>query len=354
MPILDILSTNQLQAVRGRRPRPILGDLISLAAEDLPAQYLARQRREELDLQREEMDLRAQALTREEAAQREAAASQRRTQRQQILGTAISGVGQGAALTELARPGTLSKLLPGGAGATSTGAALAPSTAEGAALLATEESAGLAASGAAGGESAGLGSISLGSVASGLGGAAVGASVGKFSQQSPRALELANTFPFGFFLPKGATSRLASARVGLGVGGLLGYLTGGPVGGIIGAVGGGLGVGLCIVLTACAENAEEIALAKRYRERFMSTEAKRGYYMLAEPVAARMRADTAYCQHIRHALVLPLLRVAAHALGEGDTYPSVEDQEVAHAFLDSCEFLGRSVRQYVRQTGEVV
>lgn len=361
MPVLDVLSGNQLQAVSGRRGRPVLGDLLLAARADLPGRMAFQQRERELALQEQEQQLQAQALAVQERAQQDAAEAQRRGQRQQVIGTAISGVGQAAQVATLAHStGVLKSLGIGGSSAASGGAAVAPSTAAGTALIAAEESAGLAgaqsASAAAPAASGAAGTV--GALAAGAGGGVVGTAAGRAHQAfAPRALELAETFPFGFFLPKGATRKLAGAKFGAVSGAATGFvLSGGnPIGAIAGGILGGLGgAGICIILTACAENAEEIALAKRYREWYMSTEAKRGYYMLAEPIAARMQADEAYRQRIRHALVLPLLRYGAHALGETDARPSLEDQDVAGAFLDLCQYLGRSVPQYVRYTGEVV
>ena len=351
MPVLDVLSGNQLQAVSGRRRRPILGDLLLQASADLPAQRAFQQRERELGLQEEEQRLQAQALTRQEQAQRDAAAAQARGQRQQVIGTAISGAGQAAQTYVLAKGAGLL-----GGGTTTTGGALAPATVEGAGLLAAEEGAGMAASGAAPAASGAAGTA--GSLAAGAGGGVVGTAAGRVNQAfAPRALEKAQTFPFGFFLSEGTNRKLAGGMVGAVSGAATGWaLSGGnPIGAIAGGVLGGLGgAGICIILTACAESAEEIALAKRYRERFMSTEAKRGYYMLAESIAARMQEDETYCQHIRQALVLPMLRWGAYALGESVMHPSANDEDIAWAFLSLCESLGQSVRQYVRNTGEIV
>ena len=350
MPVLDVLSGNQLQAIRGSRGRPVLGDLLLQARADLPARMAFQQRERELALQ-------ADALTRQEQAAREAVTAQQRSQRQQGIATAISGVGQGAMLVETVAPGTL-KGLATSAGILSPAAAAAPSAA---ATAGTTAEFGLAAAPAAGpaasgGAAAAGGTGVLGAVAGGAGGAVVGTAAGRLHQAyAPSWLEQAETFPFGFFLSKGATQKLAGAKFGGVVGAATGFLTGGPVGAVIGGIGGALGgAGICIILTACAESAEEIALAKRYREHYMNTAAKRGYYMVAEPIAARMQHDEIYCQHIRHALVLPLLRYGAYTLGETAQRPSLKDEEMAEAFLGLCEGLGRSVRQYVRQTGEIV
>ena len=96
MPVLDLLSGNQFQAVSGRRRRPILGDLLLAASADLPNQRAAEQRDRELDLQ-------AQGLAQQEQFQREAAAAQKRAQRQQVIGTAIAGAGQAGQLYFLAK-----------------------------------------------------------------------------------------------------------------------------------------------------------------------------------------------------------------------------------------------------------
>lgn len=337
MPVLDILSGNQLQAVSGRRRRPILGDLLLEARADLPARMAFQQRERELALQEEDQRLNAQALARQEQAQREAAAAQARGQRQQVIGTAISGVGQAGQLYVLGKSGGLF-----GGGTTAASATAAPSTAAGTSLIAAEESAGLAgAESASATAPAATGSLST--LAAGAGIAAIGAGAGYGLSKAP--------------IPRYG-SALAGAGAGAGLGALAGTFVfpgiGTAAGAIIGGIAGGLTGGLCIIATACAQSAEEIALAKRFRERFMSPEAKRGYYVLAEGIAARMQADPDYCHTIRHGLVLPLMRYGAWELGETEKHPSVQDQDIAGVFLGLCEELGRSVRQYTRQTGEVI
>ena len=77
MPVLDVLSGNQLQAVSGRRGRPVLGDLLLAARADLPAQRAFQQRERELTLQEEEQRL-------QEQAQRDAAAAVQRVAEQRL------------------------------------------------------------------------------------------------------------------------------------------------------------------------------------------------------------------------------------------------------------------------------
>ena len=346
MPVLDILSGNQFQAVSGRRRRPILGDLLLQARADLPAQLAFQQRERELTLQ-------AKAMTRQEQAQREAAAAQERAQQQQVIGTAISGVGRAGALYPLVKDtGVLKSLGLSGGG---TAATAAPATTEGAALLAAEESAGMAATGAgATGAEAATGFPALASA----GGAAAGASIaaagaigGKLTGQQVEQ-KVGGTWE----------GKLAGHATGAATGAALGALAGTVVfpgigtaaGAVIGAAAGGLSATFCILVTACAEHPDEIALARRYRDAKMSKAAIRGYYMLAEPIAARMHTDAAYCHQIRRALVLPLLRFGAHELEETRQRPSLHDEDISIAFLELCEGVGESVRQYTRQTGEVV
>lgn len=338
MPVLDVLSGNQIQAVSGRRRRPVLGDLLLAARAELPGRMAFQQRERELALAEQEQQLQSQALSVQERAQQDAADAQRRGQRQQVIGTAISGVGQAAQVGMLAKgTGVLS-----GATTAAGGAAVVPSSAAGSSLIAAEEGAGLAGAQSASATGAAAPSA-LGTLAAGAGVAAVGAGAGYGLSKAP--------------IPRYGRA-LSGAAAGAGMGALAGTFVfpgiGTAAGAIIGGIAGGLTGGLCIVLTACAENAEEIALAKRYRERWMSKEAKRGYYMLAEPIAARMQTDAAYCSLIRHVLVEPLLRYAAFDLGETKEYPTTEDYDVAGTFLGLCEELGRSVPQYVRDTGEVV
>ena len=185
----------------------------------------------------------------------------------------------------------------------------------------------------------------------------MGTAAGRAHQAfAPRALELAETFPFGFFLSEGATRKLAGAKFGGGTGAAAGFLTGGPVGAVIGGIGGALGgAGLCIIVTACSDNYEEIALAKRYRAKHMSRNQLKGYYCVSDDIVEKMEHDIQYRSNIRTRLVEPLLRVGAERLGEEyGGKPSDEDKATAVQFLSLLERIGSEMPYYQRKNGEII
>jgi len=332
MPALALApSLNQITSLTGRVPRVSLAE--SLRAIAPGALFERRQFEQEQTAAAQaerQAEQQARVVSLQEAALDLQARQQAAAQRQQTVGNVISGastVAVGAlAAKELGLIGGVAAPAAEVAGAT-TGAAAA------------EVGLGVAPAAASQGAVGTLGSLASAALPAAAG-AGLGFGVGK----------LVNLIP----------GESTGARVGKGLGGAAlgagaGFLAGGPIGAIAGGLFGGLGGGgLCILVTACAEHPEEIALAKRYRALHMSKAAVRGYYVLAEPIAARMQQDKAYCGYIREALVEPLLRYGAYQLHETETRPTENDRAVAGAFLDLCDELGKSVRTYRRQTGEWV
>ena len=157
----------------------------------------------------------------------------------------------------------------------------------------------------------------------------------------------------GFVASKLPIPRYGRALTGAALGAGAGFLIAGPLGAVIGGVAGGLGGGFCIMVTACADNLEEIELARHFRDKYMSHAQLRAYYAIAEPIVVRMNADEVYCQEIRTALVKPLLRYGAYLLNESTTPPSQHDSAVANSFLSWLEALGSHMQPFSRQNGEV-
>ena len=345
MPVLDVLSGNQLQAVSGRRGRPVLGDLLLQARADLPARMAFQQRERELRLQADEQRLQADAITRQEQAAREAAAAQARAQRQQGFATAISGVGQGALLTEIAAPGTLKGL------ATSAGI-FSPATTTAGVTAGTTAEFGLAATPAAG-----PGIVASGGVLGALGNPAIGGGwlagagiVGAGLLASSYAGPAVNKLAGG-----GIKGRLAGAGAQAAVGALAGTaILPGP-GTLVGA---GLGfvkglIGCVIVSAAHGRDSDEVRVARAFRDTHMTRNQLKGYYAFSEQVVPRMENDAAYKQHVTATLVDPLVRYGRFLMHAAPR-PSQRDICVTLSFLDFLEQTGKTLPYFQRRNGEIV
>ena len=121
-----------------------------------------------------------------------------------------------------------------------------------------------------------------------------------------------------------------------------GFLVGGPLGAIGGAIFGGLGGGgICIIHEAAyGRESREVAIARRFRDRHMSTPALRAYYALYGPIAKRMREDEPYRAMMRDQLVNRLVRYGAAVMKMDYPPPDAEDRRVARAFITHLEAMG--------------
>lgn len=346
MPALDVISGNQLQAVSGRRGRPVLGDLLLAARADLPGRLAFQQRERELALQEQEQQLQAQGLAVQERAQREATEAQQRAQGQQVIGTAISGVGQGAQLYTLAKEtGVLSSLgLGGGAasGATALGGAAAPTTAYATGAAAEAVPVATATPAATGA----IGSLASGGAIAGASGIA-GRLTGKPVEQKVGG--------FGGKVAGHATG----AATGAGIGALAGTFVfpgiGTAAGAVIGAIAGGLGASFCVLHEASYGcDSLEVQIARQFRDRFLTTAQLRAYYGQYEPVADRMRHDKAYRMHVRTVLTDRLVRYGAAVMQIPYAPPSRADVEVARTFLRQLALAGEHMPPFRRKNGDLV
>ena len=351
MPALALTpSLNQITSLTGRAPRISLAEsLREIAPGALYARRQFTQEQASADLAERQLEQQGRGVSLQDAAVDLQAREQASRQRQQTVGNAISGV------TTVGTGVVTAKQLGLFGGATLPAAEVAA----GQTALGASTSAGLTATGAAA-EAVPAATAAPELASSGASGAGL-LGGGSLAAAAPYAGVAAVGLGVGYGLSKAPIPRygkvLSGAAAGAGTGALAGTFVfpgiGTAAGAIIGGIGGAIG-GLCILVTACAEHPKEIALARRYRDRYMTTEARRGYYVLAEPIAARMKQDPCYRNHIRRALVEPLLRCGAYELYETDVKPSEHDKTVTFCFLHLCEELGKSIQSYRRETGEWV
>lgn len=166
------------------------------------------------------------------------------------------------------------------------------------------------------------------------------------------------------------------ARTGRGIafGAGIGFATGGPVGAIAGGISGGLSanvnvggeagesergsdLNVCIIVTAAtSRDSEEVEVTRVFRDNKMTDAEIRGYYILAEPIAARMGKDEEYRQAIKKSLVDPLVKYGRFVVGMplNAEAPDHAETRVAQVFLAMCSILGEANPYFKRSNGEEV
>lgn len=108
----------------------------------------------------------------------------------------------------------------------------------------------------------------------------------------------------------------------------------------------------CIIVTACTDrHSPEVEIAREYRDRFMSPEQLRGYYMIAETVMPWVVRHRAF---VKKHLVDRLVEYGSYHLGKTEKVPCRASSCVTRGFLMLCGFAGRRKRVFVRCNGEGV
>ena len=186
--------------------------------------------------------------------------------------------------------------------------------------------------------------VGLGTLAAGSTGLAVGRAFGAKNTGKDATTEAGKVAMSG-----GASAALAlltgaNPLVGLAFGGLAGSTWGQKV----------LSKNKCIMVTAChGEESGEVDIAREYRDKHMSKEQIRGYYMIAERIVPGM-VDDKFRQQIKSEIVDPLIEYGKWRLGKTKDTPSETAREVTAMFLDACRSTGAECTSYVRYNGEVV
>lgn len=108
----------------------------------------------------------------------------------------------------------------------------------------------------------------------------------------------------------------------------------------------------CIIVTACTDpNSQEVEITRAYRDKYMTKDEIRGYYMLADRIVPTLRKNKMLRTLTKKNLVDPLVEYGVHKLYHA--YCRKKSERIAKAFLGTCWFLGKLRSSYTRSTGEV-
>ena len=148
-----------------------------------------------------------------------------------------------------------------------------------------------------------------------------------------------------------ATGAAAGASVGSVI-----PVIGSVIGGVVGAAGGLVksifdDKGGCIIVTACTDrNSPEVELTREYRDRFLTPEQLRGYYMIAETILPFVNKHKRLVKLI---LVDNLIEYGRYALDKTSDRPSIASRIITRTFVCLCKLVGRTRKQFIRANGEV-
>lgn len=185
-------------------------------------------------------------------------------------------------------------------------------------------------------------------------GAVLGSTVGAFG-----AGQFARTTKLDENLEHLGLSKDAADVTGGALGGALtGFVASGfnPLGALVGGIFGGVGSkNKCVIVTAATSpDSIEVDMAREFRDKFVDRTTLRGYFMVAEWLVPTMQENEIVKTLVKEHLVDSLTRYAEWKLGYTKEHPSVVDCVVVRNFLSFCRDLGSTVKEFIRQDGEVV
>ena len=112
--------------------------------------------------------------------------------------------------------------------------------------------------------------------------------------------------------------------------------------------------GKCIIVTACtSQDSEEVNISREYRDKFLTPEQLRGYYMIAEKAVPWIQHSPLVKRLVKRLLVDHLIAYGRYALDKGP-YPGPLAHFVTKQFLRLCGTVGSKRRHFVRCNGETV
>jgi len=152
-----------------------------------------------------------------------------------------------------------------------------------------------------------------------------------------------------------ATGAAAGAGFGTFVAPGVGTAAGAVIGGVMGYFGAksSEGGGGCIIVSAATDPAsEEVQIARAYRDRFLSRQTLRGYYIIAEKIVPLMIKHEWFKKIVKKCLVDKLVEYGREKLGLGGKAPLVS-RIITKLFLSLCNVTGKTVPVFVRSNGEV-
>ena len=199
------------------------------------------------------------------------------------------------------------------------------------------------------GASAGLSKVSAGG--SGYGATRVGGAVGLELQRpfisKPLSKGLAGGLPGGE--KEWGTIETMGIRAGQGA------LIAGVPGAVVGA-----GVGLveslfssCIIITAATDpHSYEVNVTREYRDRYLSRQTLRGYYMLGEQIVPLMHKSKLFKRFIKKSLVDHIVKYCEWGIGLRKKRPIISSF-ITETFLSFCDGLGSTKEYFTRLNGKV-
>lgn len=110
----------------------------------------------------------------------------------------------------------------------------------------------------------------------------------------------------------------------------------------------------CIIVTACtSEDSHAVDITRRYRDKYLSKEQLRGYYIIAEKVVPYINRFSFVKWFVKRFLVDKLVEYGKYKVDCG-LYPSPSSILVTRTFLKLCQKMGEKQAVFVRCNGEVV
>lgn len=111
----------------------------------------------------------------------------------------------------------------------------------------------------------------------------------------------------------------------------------------------------CIIVTACTSaDSEEVNIAREFRDKFLTPEQLRGYYMIAEKVVPWIHRFPWVKWVVKRFLVDNLIAYGRYALSSRAPYAGDTAVFVTTYFLRFCGAVGRKRTVFVRANGETV
>ena len=109
-----------------------------------------------------------------------------------------------------------------------------------------------------------------------------------------------------------------------------------------------------IIMTAIhGADSYEVNICREYRNKFLTDEQLRGYYVFAEPVCFIMEKHPGLKKYFRRFLTEKFVDYSEYKLGKKSRKPSFISMATSMLFLKLCGYLGRKVPIYQRINGEV-
>jgi hypothetical protein len=107
----------------------------------------------------------------------------------------------------------------------------------------------------------------------------------------------------------------------------------------------------CIIITACTDtHSPEVEIAREYRDRFLTPDQLRGYYMIAEKILPFVTKHKGF---FKKYLVDNLIEYGRYALDKTSDKPSIPSRIITRLFIGLCWTVGQTRKSFVRANGEV-